>query len=115
MSLLELSLEAGIPGDTMWSLIDDNHIVSVPQHDGLLVEGVDDGLDDDIDGMAAGFAMQKKEVTPAALDRIMRVVKHLSELVRKMNDRQTCFESEVDPLANGEQGIDLMPGRRTTQ
>ena len=45
VSLLNLTLEADIPGDVMWSLIDDKHIVSVPHHDGLLVDRVDDGLD----------------------------------------------------------------------
>ena len=29
MSLLNLTLKAGIPGDVMWSLIDGKHIVSV--------------------------------------------------------------------------------------
>ena len=52
---------------------------------------VGDGLDEEIDGMAADFAMRLKEVTLAALDRIMRVLKRLSELVRTVNDRQTCF------------------------
>ena len=44
MSLLDLTLEAGIPGDVM-SLIDCNLIVYVLHHDIFLVDGVNDGLD----------------------------------------------------------------------
>ena len=60
------------------------------------------GLDNEIDGMAADFAMWMKEVTVAVLDRIMREVKQLSESVRKVNDQQTCFESvlQLGPWAN---------------
>ena len=76
----------------MWSLIDGKHIVFVPHHDGLLVDRVDDGLDGEIDGMAADFAIRLKEVT---LDRTMRAVKQLSESVTMVNDRQTCFEYVV--------------------
>ena len=53
VSLLDLShltLEAGIPGDVMWSLIDGKHIVSVPHHDGLFVDRIDGCLDEEIDG-----------------------------------------------------------------
>ena len=35
--------------------------MSVPHHDGFLVDRVDDGLDEEIDGMAADFAMRLKE------------------------------------------------------
>ena len=75
VSLLDLTLAAGILGDVMWSLTGGKHIVSVPHHDGLLVDRVDDGLDERIDGMAADFAMRLKEVTLAALDRTTREVK----------------------------------------
>ena len=34
----------------MRSLIDGKHIVSVPRHDGLFVDRVDDCLEEDIDG-----------------------------------------------------------------
>ena len=34
VSLLNLTLEADIPGDVMWSLIDGKHIVLVSHHDG---------------------------------------------------------------------------------
>ena len=34
----------------MWSLKDGKHIVSVPHHDGLFVDRVDDCLDEEIDG-----------------------------------------------------------------
>ena len=61
VSLLNWTLEADIPGDVMWSLIDGKHIVYVPHQDGLLVNRVDDGLDEEIDGMAADFAMRLKE------------------------------------------------------
>ena len=37
VSFLNLTLEAGILGDVMWSLKDGRHIVSVPHHDGLIV------------------------------------------------------------------------------
>ena len=43
VSLLNLTLEAGIPGDVMWSFIDGKHVVSLPHHDGLCVDMVDDG------------------------------------------------------------------------
>ena len=49
MSLLDLALEAGIPVDVIWSLIDGKYIVAVPHHDGLFEERVDDGLDEEID------------------------------------------------------------------
>ena len=68
VSLLDLSLEAGIASEVMWSLIVGKYIVSVPPHDRLLVDSVDDGLDEEIDGMAADFAMQLMEVTLVALD-----------------------------------------------
>ena len=50
VSLLNLTLEAVIPGDVMWSLIDGMHIVSVLHHDGLFVDRVDDCFDEEIDG-----------------------------------------------------------------
>ena len=43
VSLLNWTLEADIPGDVMWSLIDGKHIVSVPHQDGLFVNRVDGG------------------------------------------------------------------------
>ena len=33
-----------IPDDVIWPLIDSKHIVSVPHHDGLFVDRVDNGL-----------------------------------------------------------------------
>ena len=50
LSLLNLTLEVDILGDVMWSLIDGKHIVSMPHHDGLFVDRVDDCLDEEIDG-----------------------------------------------------------------
>ena len=90
--------------------------MSVPHHDGLLVYIVDDGPDEEIDGIDADFAMRLKEVTMATLDRA-REVKQLSESVQKVNDRQTCFESvlNLDPGPTEDQNIDFMPLRRTTQ
>ena len=42
-----LTLEVCIPGSVMWSLIDGEHIVSVPHHGGFLVDRVvDDGPDE---------------------------------------------------------------------
>ena len=61
VSLLNWTLEADIPGDVMWSLLDGKHIVYVTHQDGLFVNRVDDGLDEEIDGMAADFAMRLKE------------------------------------------------------
>ena len=55
--MLDLTLEAGIPNDK----IDGKHIVSLPHHDAILVDRVDDGLDDEIDGIA-DFAMRLREV-----------------------------------------------------
>ena len=48
VSLLDLTLEAGIPDDVVWSLIDGKHIVSVTHHDGLLVDRADGGLDEEL-------------------------------------------------------------------
>ena len=56
VSLLDLTLEASIPDDVMWPFMDGNYIVPVPHHDGSLVDRVDDGLDEEIDGMADDFA-----------------------------------------------------------
>ena len=89
----------------MWSLINDNHIVSVPHHDGLLVDRVDNGICEEIDRMAADFAMRWKEITLAALDRTTREVKRLSQLVPKVNDQPTCFESVVVSLRVGVSGV----------
>ena len=50
VSLMDLTREAGIPGDVMWSLIDGSHILYVPHHDGLFVDMIYDCLDEDIDG-----------------------------------------------------------------
>ena len=49
VSLLNLTLEADIPGDVIWSVIGGNHIMCVPHHDGLFVDRVDDCLDKEID------------------------------------------------------------------
>ena len=56
--LLDLTIETEIPGDVMLPLIYGKHIVSVQHHYGLLLNRVDDGLDEEIDGMAADFAMR---------------------------------------------------------
>ena len=53
VSLLNLTLDVGIPGDVVWSLIDGKHSVSVPHHGGLFVVRVDDCLDVEIDGGTA--------------------------------------------------------------
>ena len=42
--------------------------MSVPHHDRFLVDMVDDGLDEEIDGMAADFAIRLKDVTLAPLE-----------------------------------------------
>ena len=68
VSLLDLTLEASIPDDVMWPFMDGRHIVSVPYHDGFLVDRVDDGLDEEIHGMDDDFAMRLKEGTLAELD-----------------------------------------------
>ena len=70
--------------------------MSVPHHDRLLVDRVDDCLDEEIGGMSAYFTMQLKGVTLAALDRITREVNRSSESVLNVNDRQTCFESVLE-------------------
>ena len=63
VSLLNLTLEADIPGDVMWSLIDGTHIVSVPHHDGLFVDRVDDCLDEEIDGRMEDFFDAREDTT----------------------------------------------------
>ena len=55
VSLLNLTLGQTFPGDVMWSLIDCKHIVSVPHHDGLFVDRVDDCLDEEIAGRTEDF------------------------------------------------------------
>ena len=55
VSLLNWTLETDIPGDVMQSLIDCKHIVSVPHHDRLFVDRVDDCLDEEIDGRTEDF------------------------------------------------------------
>ena len=50
VSLLNLTLEAGIPGDVVWPLIEGKHIVSLPHHDGMFVDRVDDFFNEKIDG-----------------------------------------------------------------
>ena len=45
VSLLNLTLDAGVPGDVMWSLIYGNHIVSVLHHDGFFDGGTEDLFD----------------------------------------------------------------------
>ena len=47
VSLLDFTIEAGIPGDVMRALIDDKHIVSVPRHDGFLVDMVYESIEED--------------------------------------------------------------------
>ena len=101
----------------MWSLVDGKHIMYVPHHDGLHMDRVGDGLDEEIDRMDSDFPMQMKEVTVAVLDSITREVKRLSESVRKVNDRQTCFES-VLKLGTGpteDQRIDSIPGGQPSE
>ena len=44
LSLLDLTLETTIPDDVMWPFMDGKHNVSIPHHDGFLVDRVDDGL-----------------------------------------------------------------------
>ena len=89
LTLLDLTLEAGIPGDVMRSIIDGKLIVSVPRHDGELMDRVNDNNEENLRGLAADFARQMKEVTLAALDRITKKMERLSESVLKVNERQT--------------------------
>ena len=65
MSLLDLTIEAGIPDDVMRSLIDGTHRT------------------------AADFGMQMENITLTAFDRITKEVKRYSELMRKVNNGQT--------------------------
>ena len=112
LTLLDLTLEAGIPGDVMRSIIDGKLIVSVPRHDGELVDRVNDNNEEDLDGLAADFARQMKEVTLAALDRITKEMERLSESVQKVNERQAHFESvlKLGARPTEEQRIDLGQG-----
>ena len=48
VSLLDLTVEAGIPGDVMRTLIGGNNIVSVPRHDALLVDMVNENIEQDL-------------------------------------------------------------------
>ena len=47
MSLLDLTVEAAIPDDRMWGLIGGKNSVSVPCHDGLLVDMVNESIEED--------------------------------------------------------------------
>ena len=91
LTLLDFTLEAGIPGDVIRSIIDGKLIVSVPRHDEELVDRVNDNNEKDLDGLAADFVRQMKEVTLAALDRITKEMERLSESVQKVNERQAHF------------------------
>ena len=55
LTLLDLTIEAGIPDDVMPSIIDGKLIVSVPRHDGEHVDRVNDNNEEDLDGLAADF------------------------------------------------------------
>ena len=79
--------------------------MSVQDHNGLLVDRADDDLDEEIDGLAADFAMRLKEVTLAALNRTAREVKRLSESVPMVNNWQTCYESVVLSVRIGVSGV----------
>ena len=46
--LLDLTADASIPNDVMRALIGGNTIVSVPRHDGLIVDMVNEGLGEDV-------------------------------------------------------------------
>ena len=67
MSLLDLTVEAGMPDDVMGELIDCKNIVYVPRQDGFLVNMVNEGFDEELCGMSTDFAIQMKEVTLAAV------------------------------------------------
>ena len=112
--LLDLTLEAGIPGDVLRSLIDGKLIVSVSRHDGELVDRVNANNEEDLDGLAADFARQMKEVTLAALDRITKEMERLSESVQKVNECQAHFESvmKFGPRLTDEPRIDIECGWR---
>ena len=69
------------------------------------MDRVDDGLDEEIDGMATDFAMWLKEDTLVALDRTVWGVKRLSESVPKVNNWQTGFESVVLSVRVGMSGV----------
>ena len=99
-TLIEIGLcwfEAGVPC---------KHIVSVPRHEGFLMDKVNDDIDKEPDGMAADFAMQMTEV------RITKQVERLSESVQKVNEQLSYFEYilRLYSKSTGEQRIDLVPG-----
>ena len=48
MSYLDVTVEAGIPGDVMRALIGDNNIVHVPRHDRLLVDMGNESIEEDL-------------------------------------------------------------------
>ena len=52
LTLLDLTLEAGIPGDVIRLNMDVKRIVSVLRHDGLLVDRVNDNTEEELDEMA---------------------------------------------------------------
>ena len=54
-------------------------------------DGVNDGVHEEIDRMAADFGMQMKNITLAAFDSITKEEKRLSELMRKVKYWKTCF------------------------
>ena len=56
VSLLDLTVKTGFPGDVMRALIGGMYIVYVPRQDALLVNMVNEVNDED-------FAIQMKEVT----------------------------------------------------
>ena len=48
VSLLDLTVEAGIPDDVMRVFIGGKKIVYMPCHDGLLVDMVNEGIDEEV-------------------------------------------------------------------
>ena len=73
------------------------------------MDRVNDNNEEDLDGLAAVFARQMKEVTLAALDRITKEMERLSESVQRVNEHQAHFESvlKLGPMPTEEQRIDL--------
>ena len=47
VSLFDFTVEAGIPNDVMRTFIEDKNIVSVSRHDGLLVDLIKEGIEED--------------------------------------------------------------------
>ena len=70
-SLLDLTVEVGIPGDVMRALIGGKHIVYIPFHDRLLEDMVNENIEEDTNATCDEDA--NKHVTKMRIQHMTRI------------------------------------------